>query len=514
MLYILLEAFITVIVVCLQIIFFLSTLKRIIELKIFFPEKGFDENHVELTDLNNNLIEIIKENDISYNSNFSNVIGSINKYLIKNKGTADFSILKSIVERNIESKENLVLSNISLPLYIGLMGTFIGVILGLWKIAFAGGVTDQNINSFIGGVVIAMIASFAGLLLTVINNSYNFKNSKTICDERKNNFYNFLQVELLPYLGNSLYDALDRLKHNITDFNNKFESNIQLFDTKFSENINSLKTSVESLSDNIGLVVENTKVQKEFLFDLKNIGYDRMAEANIKVFTLLKETCPTFIQFIEKQKELTISVEHAVQFVSTIENILNRIKSFEDSINSLGDNINTKEYLGNEVLKRIDKNLGYLDNQFELLKRHSQDTTADLSDFFNDEKEKIAELSQKIQNYITEAFDPKIENNPFQKLLLLEPMDNNLISIKEKISSNGEFKQLCNDLNSAKEGIQEIKQQLTTAIEKNSKRNYYRSEKRKSDGREEEQIKIEPDEKIGLYKRFINIFNWNRGRKA
>ena len=67
-----------------------------------------------------------------------------------------------------------------------------------------------------------MVASFFGLLLTVISNSGKFKTAKASCDERKNEFYNFLQVELLPHLSNSLYDALDRLKANINDFNEKF----------------------------------------------------------------------------------------------------------------------------------------------------------------------------------------------------------------------------------------------------------------------------------------------------
>jgi biopolymer transport protein ExbB/TolQ len=507
--YIFIEASITILVVCLQIMFYRSTLKKIIELKNFFSDGTFDEKSIELREIDNQIIETIAENDSAYNDNFSSVIVTINRYLIKNKGTVDFSIIKSIVERNIESQENSIASNISLPLYTGLMGTFIGVVLGLWKIAFSGGVIDKNINSFIGGVVIAMIASFVGLLLTVINNSLNYKVSKELCDKRKDHFFNFLQVDLLPYLENSLVDTLDRLKNNISDFNNKFEKNIQLFDNKFTDNINSLKISVESLSENIGVVVENTATQKQFLLELKRIGYDRMAEANVKVFTLLKETGPTFITFIEKQKELTNAVEHAAQFVSTIESILNRVKTFEESINRLGDNIDAKEYLGNEVLNRIDKNLKYLDDQFDLLRRHSQETTADLSDFFKIEKEKIAILSKKIQNYVSEAFDVKIENNPLQKLLLLEPMDNHLSLIKDKLNSNGEFRQLCNDLTSTKDDIQELKQKLIITIDENKKFNKNIEDKRQVKVTKEEKDKKVQKSKASFLNR-IGIYFRNR----
>lgn len=63
--------------------------------------------------------------------------------------------------------------------------------MGLLKIGFGGGVTEENINSFIGGVVIAMVASFFGLLLTVINNSKNFKEAKATCDEKEKQFLQF-----------------------------------------------------------------------------------------------------------------------------------------------------------------------------------------------------------------------------------------------------------------------------------------------------------------------------------
>lgn len=508
------EIFITIAVVCIQLIFFYSTFKRIKEIKNIFPEINLDEDFVELSETNNEVTELIKV-DESFSKDLKFVIASINKYLLRNKGSSDFSIIKSIAERNIDSKENFVSANISLPLYIGLMGTFIGVVVGLWKIAFAGGVTEQNINSFIGGVVIAMIASFFGLLLTVINNSYNFKNAKAICDERKNGFYNFLQVELLPYLENNLYGALDRLKNNINDFNEKFEENINLFDSKFSENISSLKDSVQSLSGNIEAIVENTLTQKEFLIEIKNRGfltaYKELAGANIKVFSTIKDTIPNLIDFVEKQKELNQLVGKTAEFTSTIENIFNRIKTFEQSINQLGENISSKEYLGNEILKRIDTNLSYLDKQFELLKRHSQDTTADLSDFFNQEKQKIAELSLKIQGYIEEAFNPKIENNPLQKLLLLEAIENNLTSLREKVNSDEKFKQLCNDLNSAKIDIQEIKEKLSAAIEKRGK-DSSPIEAVKEKDKEVENVPI-TKRKGSFIKRFTNIFKWNRGKK-
>ncbi len=465
---IILEIIIVLVVVFLQLLFFNNTKNKISVFSNIFPVKN-DLYGLRTDESEKNNQQLITSNQFS--SELNEIIKSINSYLKKNAGTADFSIIKSIAERSIESKENNALVNLSLPLYTGLMGTFIGIIVGLVNIAFFGGVTEQNINSFIGGVVIAMIASFFGLFFTVINNSYNYKKAKVDCDERKNKFYDFLQVELLPQIGNSLTDTLDRLKSNINDFNSKFEKNIKLFDSKFSENIDSLSYSVASLSENINIIVDNTKTQKEFLVELKSIGYNRMAEANIKVFKLLKETGPTFIQFIESQQKLSVSVEHANQFVGVIENILNRVKTFEEGINNLGEHINTNEFLGNEVLKRIDVNLGYLDNQFELLKQHEIKSTDSINDYFGKQFKEIQQLTDNIKKEIQDALNFQIDENPLKKLHLLSNIDANMLELNRKINFNDEFKNISTEVGSAIKEIQQIKNHLAESKVSKSRNN-------------------------------------------
>ena len=520
------EIIIAIAIVYVQVTFFLSTLKKINELAEFFPAKDLDESYIITSDSIQGEIQTIRTEKNIFSLVFIDSIESINKYLRKNEGAADFTIIKSIVERNIETKESAVISNITLPLYIGLMGTFIGIILGLLKIGFGGGVTENNINSFIGGVVIAMVASFFGLLLTVINNAKNYKEAKRNCDERKNNFYNFLQVELLPHLGSSLVDALDRMKNNINDFNYKFENNIQLFDNKFSSNIISLKNSVELLSENIGAVVDNSKTQKEFLVELRKIGYNRMAEANTKVFTLLKETGPTFIKFIEKQKELNISVEHAISFANTIENIFDRVKNFEESINNLGENINSSQYLGNEVLKRIDYNLTYLDKNFDLLKRYEDTSSIEIENYFKAKYYEIQKLTDNIKREVESAFDVNIENNPFQKLNLLKAIDTHLSEINAKLNSQNDVSKFTNNqphfseniLENAKISDKYVFKYSDEKVENPAENQVEKPTENKVENPAENQIEKTteisvdlPENKVSIFKKFKKIFSRNSG---
>ena len=513
---IIIEIVVALIVVAIQLYFFNDTKKKIALLSNLFPIKNLDESFLETSETENGIIQTIRIEYRLFSDDFTYAIYSINQYLHKNHGATDFSIIKSIVERSIETRENAVNTNITLPIYIGLMGTFTGIIMGLFKIGFFGGVTEENINSFIGGVVIAMIASFFGLFLTVWNNAKNFKEAKAICDKRKNSFYNFLQVELLPHLSNSLFDALDRLKLNINDFNKKFESNIKLFNSKFSSNILSLGNSVESLSENIGAVVANTQTQKEFLVELRKIGYNKMAEANVKVFQLFKENIPTFKKFIEKQKELTDSMEQAVGLVQTIESILNRMKTFEDSINNLGDNLNQSNFIGNELLKRVDVNLNYLNEKFELLKRFEDASLAETETYFKNKYEDIRRLTDGIKREIESALDVKIDNNPLHKLHLLEGIDKNMVEIKSQINFSGEFKRISEDLGITKSDLSEIKNILIQEIDKANNKSTQKSPKSEAQKSNEKNKNKEADAsnpKPTLINRFISLFRKQGGRK-
>jgi biopolymer transport protein ExbB/TolQ len=528
-----LELVIVVAVVSTQLYFFHSTLDKINQLSTLFPEDILDSSSIQAPG-SAAKSETLKTDEQQFSKPFNQILDSINKYLIKNKGATDFSIIKSIVERSIDSKENFVASNISLPLYIGLMGTFSGVIIGLTQIAFSGGVTDQNINSFIGGVVIAMVASFFGLLLTVLNNSRNFKNAKATCDERKNNFYNFLQAELLPHLGSSLYDALDRLKVNINDFNKKFEANINLFDSKFSGNINTLRDSVASLSETIGVVVANTETQKEFLLQLRKMGYNRMAEANIKVFNVLKEAGPIFIDFIEKQKQLNSTVENAAHSIEGIGSIFDRVKAFEESINRLGENINTKQFLGNEVLVRIDKNLNYLDTQFNLLKTHEIKSSEQIEDFFQNQYKRIQKLTDNIKRELEDALNFKLQDNPLSKLTFLESIDAQVREIHKGVERREEKEQGINFLKQRmlqeheKSGLvardNKIDQDTSDFNNQDGRKNANSATKESSFDQEDESLS--PKEAQGktkingrkdqfkFFNRLATLFSKARGRKA
>lgn len=272
---------------------------------------------------------------ISYNPSHDNIVTkkichSLNTYLIRNRGIAsDFHLIKDIVERNADAVEVEVNQTISLPLYLGLLGTFIGIVLGLFQISgvsFSGNDDALNlaIETLLNGVLIAMIASFMGLLLTIINTGYSFKGAKTIVEEHKNDFYTFIQIDLLPLLNQNINSTLYSLQNNLHKFNEDF------------------KTNVSGLSSILGKNYDALVAQEKILTSLENIDISSFAKANVKVLQELKLTTENFSKFNKYLTYMNQIVNSTTNFTDKIDEMLERTDSFHN--------------LGNHIIKTFEEN--------------------------------------------------------------------------------------------------------------------------------------------------------------
>jgi biopolymer transport protein ExbB/TolQ len=284
----LLEAVFVGIIIVLQAYNFYQTNRRIAVYRHIFPEEGsFEVFAVSLSKealklhprellgrLNewalggDEVIDLIRRKG-GGNEVTDKIVYSLNTYLLRNKGVAsDFHLIKDIVERNCDSVEEDVHQTISLPLYLGLLGTFVGIVVGLVKISgidFAGenNGMDLAISALLKGVMIAMIASFFGLMLTVLNNGFFFKGAKAQLEQRKNDFYTFVQTELLPLLNQNINSTLYSLQTNLFRFNEEFKDNIGMLREVMGKNHDALVA------------------QEKILNTLENIDITEFGKANV-----------------------------------------------------------------------------------------------------------------------------------------------------------------------------------------------------------------------------------------
>ncbi|OKL40108.1 hypothetical protein [Pontibacter flavimaris] len=295
---------------------------------------------------------------------FASIIKSTNQYLRRNKGAAaDFDILKDVSERYAEAMDNEVQSTIATPLYIGLLGTFSGVIIGLSSLIWSGlggeeagsFITDQNIPSFLFGVLIAMSGSFLGLLLTLLGNNA-LKNARSLRDRHKNGYYTFLQTNLLPKLNSDMAASLGNLKSVLDSFNKDFLDKVLGF-----------RPIVDTLTENIS-------TQKEFIQKLDEIGFTQMANANLQVFDKMKESEQLFRNFMQYQIALNESVQKGAELTHTISDVLGRLTSLQEG---------------------FDKVPGYLQKHDESIQRQVN--------FFGQHERELNDIGSRIEQYFDKA---------------------------------------------------------------------------------------------------------------
>lgn len=240
-----------------------------------------------------------------------------NAYLLKNKGTADFDILQSIAERRANALDAEVQGNTSAPLYIGLMGTFLGAILGLAGLLAGSGKFDEvGIQGFLRGVTVAMIGSLCGLGLTLWGNAL-YKSAHRQAEQRRNDYYTFLQVELLPILHSDMAGSLGSLKAVLDAFNQEFLSKIYEFGP-----------IVRALNENIS-------TQKDFLEQLQKVGYTQMADASIRVFDKVAQSAHHFENFLAYQEQLNAMLQNGGEVASKITALLGRLTGLETGLNQV-----------------------------------------------------------------------------------------------------------------------------------------------------------------------------------
>ncbi len=268
---------------------------------------------------------------------FQQIRTDTNEYLLNNKGAAaDFNILKDISERHAEALDEEIQSQVSMPLYLGLLGTFLGAMFGLASLLLGGESTptpgtdatfigNDQILAFLGGIGIAMVGSFIGLGLTLWANQL-LKTARARRDKLKNAYYTFLQVNLLPKLNSDMQKSMGDMKAVLDTFNEKFFTRIQ---DDFFAKLSQILPMMDKMGDNITKTSENITVQRDFLVKLEEVGVTKMANATIKIFDKVEQSAATFEKFMGYQAALNHTVQMGTEATRTMAAMLNRLELLE-----------------------------------------------------------------------------------------------------------------------------------------------------------------------------------------
>lgn len=408
---------IIVVVIWVQLAFFLKTLVGIKTLKLLYPSVSVlgikDDHGTQIISVHG---KISRE--------FSSVIDSTNAYLKENQGTVDFHIIQNLSEQVSSSKETEAASGIPTPLYVGLMGTFMGVGVGLFSLNVIGIFSEEGINSFLWGVVIAMVASFLGMLLSTVAH-YKLSTAVKHKDLRKNRYYSFVQTKLLPGMGSNIVDALGRLKGTLDNFN-----------TVFAGNIGNINNTVINLADNLQTIADGIGTQKEILNELYSSKYQSLIQLNMDTIERTEKILPAMDEFIQKQKMLNEMMANSAEFVTTMHRLLDRVSTFEKSINELGESIGESQLLGSRQLNLVQKHLEDLDQKQSLVENYTNQSNEVVEEYLKTNVKNVRSLVSNFEIAIRNAFEITNDESPFQKLANLEVISEEIKRLNEMFSSN------------------------------------------------------------------------------
>ena len=234
-------------------------------------------------------VEVSQLEVASSSSVMRRIVTALNNYLSKNKGAAsDFHLMKDVVERYCDAEEEEITTQQPIPLYLGLMGTMVGIIVGIGAIAISGGLAGESLMNHISElmtcVAIAMAASFTGVLCTTLI-AWKSKDAVSKVQADKNRFYSWIQTELLPVLSGDAVNAIYLLQQNLMSFNQTFKANVAGLDTALSK------------------IGDASREQVELIELIRDIDIRQVAQANIKVLKELKDCTSemtTFNQYLHK----------------------------------------------------------------------------------------------------------------------------------------------------------------------------------------------------------------------
>lgn len=366
-------------------------------------------------------------------SDLKELISEINRYVEKTKGTTDFSVIQNKVERKLSMRHEQSLAHIAFPTYLGLMGTFLGVFLGiiffLHRMHVEGGVTDGSIQSLLSGVIVSMFTSLLGLGLTTINN-HKMSKAETQTEEDKNKFYDFVQTELMPSLDVSMVAAISKLHRTVDKFEPAFERIIQRFQNtfdsctkafgdRFQQNVKAVSNAVAVMGKNMDKINENINLQERLLATLRSQAlvqgmekyieaanhFDRITSSLNEFEKSRRMMLDTVEQTINMQKQYMTSLNVPREIATQVNKILDRIVNFENSINRLGDQLNQREILGNDVVNAIQEQLNGISKKDKIADKYLEIADGKLEDLFTQQSQVISSMNKRYQNAISSHMD-------------------------------------------------------------------------------------------------------------
>jgi len=389
-------------------------------------------------------------------------LSNFDEYKLSDKLRYDFNYAENSMENRISFLENNVQVYINIPLYLGLLGTITGIVLGLLNMDIVN-TGEIDVDYLVKKVAIAMLVSGVGILITFFNSCY-FAYARNSGEEYKENFLINLKLELRDtekYKENEIFqETINRLIINLNAFNSDFKNNNENFGKFISGFSNTLEQEMKVIEESKKSVLELMKSQDFVTFRLKESA-EQMRSSAEKIAEL---NLQDFGDIVDKLLETTKNSLNAARGV-----ILQQGSELKDALEILNRKINeyiikSKDDFTGSLLKSKDT----MEESLENIEKHFLDDTKELSKKLNNIAIKNREDAEEFLKNINTKFDlkelelfteaGKILNEFKENSKLLEnQIDGKIKSVDEKIElANKGIKNIDEKIESVRYNTQKI----------------------------------------------------------
>lgn len=520
---------VVVLIIGLQIYFFSKTLKEIRRFSNIFPKstdnlnaydseiymknENSDDEQIEKKDTEEFVIndedakdeDDFEEDEVEDyeedNSVFKRIISSLNTYLQKNKGAAsDYHLMKDIVERNCDAKENEIDTQIPTPLYTGLMGTVLGIIVGVVFLVSSGGLSalldsDYDLvkgtsvpTEIIGRISAQDVVDQNNRAIVGKNEEINFIKAEKLVAYAKDNgkevklvsddsgskgvsallsgialamiasFVGILLTTIASYLfkeakrkeeeGKDEFlswiqsELLPQLSSDVSGAIVKMGQNLRDFNTTFSKN-------TKELSDTLDKVNESYRGQAAVLQSIKELRINEIATANITIYDKLKDSTQELGDVTQHISEYSEQLSKLGKYLKNSENYLIQVKELNEKLDE-----------GEERMKTIER----LGEFFEAELQQIQNRKSEMTKAVGVVDDALQEALIKMQENVGKQFSELEKSSALQQDILQEKLKETTALVEELKNLTAVKSSLEKMEKSAEKSANEQKNRLDTLI--------------------------------------------------
>ena len=234
----------------------------------------------------------------------------------------------------------------------------------------------------------------------------------------------------MPTLDVSMVAALNKL-HNtvnmfepsfnrvIDRFQQTFDSCTAAFGDKFQKNVEVVSAAVGIMGDNMDKVNDNIDHQEKLLKTLKSRGIIESLERFVTAAYEFERITQSLRDFektrglmleatqkvIEYQNQYSESLEIPKSIATRMIAILNRITTFENSINALGTDIAKTQLIGNDTMNLIQKQINVINKKGKLAAKYIDTADERLETLFKEQVNMINKMNSTYQAALQSHMD-------------------------------------------------------------------------------------------------------------